>query len=148
MPRVAKRVVLDTNILLAATDEGRSEHARALASLNEWPGAGVALYASGQILREYLCVATRPADENGLGLAQADALANVQALSRRMRLLTENYKVMNRLHELLDTIECMGKQVHDANIVATMLVHGVDTLVTLNRDDFSRFGDQIAVVLP
>jgi predicted nucleic acid-binding protein len=43
-------------------------------------------------------------------------------------------------------VECAGKQVHDANVVATMLVHGVDTLVTLNSDDFVRFSGHIQVV--
>jgi predicted nucleic acid-binding protein len=73
---VARRVLLDTNILVAATDRRRAEHALAVAALNEWPVAGTTLYTSGQILREYLSVATRPAAQNGLGLSQPDALAN------------------------------------------------------------------------
>ena len=32
-----------------------------------------------------------------------------------------------------------GKQVHDANIVATMLAHGVGRLLTFNVADFQRF---------
>jgi predicted nucleic acid-binding protein len=72
--KVADRVVLDTNVLLAATDTGRVDE-----------------------------------------------------------------KVSERLLALLDDVSCAGKQVHDANIVATMLVHGVDTLVTINTDDFTRF---------
>lgn len=42
-------------------------------------------------------------------------------------------------------IECRGKQVHDANIVATMSMHGIETLVTLNVDDFARFTDRIEI---
>jgi predicted nucleic acid-binding protein len=57
---VAERALLDTNVLLAATDEGRDQHARAIETLDEWPAAGTTLYTSGQILREYLAVATRP----------------------------------------------------------------------------------------
>ncbi len=55
---VADRVVLDTNVLIAATDQGRPEHARALSALIDWPAAGTALYSTGQVLREYLSVAT------------------------------------------------------------------------------------------
>src|SRR5699024_8228052 len=135
----ADRVVLDTNVLLAATDEGRAEHQRALAVLNDWPGRGATLYASGQILREYLAVATRPVEHNGLGLSRPDATANVRAVRGRIRLLAENDKVSDRLLELVNEIACAGKQVHDANVVATMLVHGVDAIVTLNTDDFARF---------
>lgn len=143
---VADRAVLDTNILLAATDEARKDHEDALAAINLWPASGVVLYTSGQILREYLAVATRPVGHNGLGMTRPDAVANVRALRARLNLLTEDSKVSGRLLELLDTVECRGKQVHDANVVATMLVHGIDTVVTLNLADFARFGHEIHVV--
>ncbi len=142
----ADRAVLDTNVLLAATDEARQEHQQAVAALNAWPAVGLVLYTSGQITREYLAVATRPAGQNGLGLTRPDAVANVRALRARLNLLAEDVKVSNRLLELLDTVECTGKQVHDANVVATMLVHGIDTVVTLNVNDFARFGDHVQVV--
>ena len=77
------RAMLDTNVLLAATDEGRAEHDQALEIVNDWPGRGTTLYTSGQIMREYLAVATRPAERNGLGLKLADALANVRAFRGR-----------------------------------------------------------------
>lgn len=142
---VADRAVLDTNVLLAATDEARQEHEQAVAAINVWPASGLVLYTSGQILREYLAVATRPADQNGLGMARSDAVANVRALRARLNLLAEDTKVSDRLLELLETVECAGKQVHDANVVATMLVHGIDTVVTMNVDDFVRFADHVQV---
>ena len=144
--KVAERALLYTNILLAATDEGRSEHARARAILAEWPAAGTVLYTSGQILREYLCVATRPVSRNGLGMKQSDAISNVRALQGRLSLLDEGPKVTARLLQLLDTVLCSGKHVHDANVVATMLVHGVDTLATINVSDFERFADHVTIV--
>lgn len=142
----AERVVLDTNVLLAASDEGRDDHADAMASLNAWPASGVALYTSGQILREYLAVATRPADNNGLGMERSAAVANVRALRERLRLLAEDGKVADRLLQVLDEVECTGKHVHDANVVATMLVHGIDTIATSNVEDFARFRDRVHVI--
>jgi len=141
----ADRAVLDTNVLLAATDEARQEHEQAVSAINDWPASGLVLYTSGQILREYLAVATRPVGQNGLGMAQPDAVANVRALRARLNLLAEDIKVSDRLLELLEAVECAGKQVHDANVVATMLVHGIDTVVTMNVDDFARFGDHVQV---
>lgn len=143
---VADRAVLDTNVLLAATDEAREEHEYAVAAINLWPASGVVLYTSGQIVREYLAVATRPADHNGLGMTQSDAVANIRALRARLNLLADDVKMSDRLLEVLDGAHCAGKQVHDANVVATMLVHGVDTIVTMNVDDFTRFGDHVQVV--
>ncbi|MGH3320832.1 MAG: type II toxin-antitoxin system VapC family toxin [Streptosporangiaceae bacterium] len=139
-------MILDTNVLLAATDEGRAEHGEALAMLDHWPGEGATLYASGQILREYLAVATRPADHNGLGLSRSDAVTNVRAIRERTRLLAENAKVSDRLLELVKETACGGKQIHDANVVATMLVHGVDAIVTMNVDDFARFDQHVTVI--
>lgn len=143
---VADRAVLDTNVLLAATDEGRQEHESALAAINIWPASGLVLYTSGQIMREYLAVATRPVQVNGLGISRSDAVANVRALRSRLTLLAEDVKVSERLLQLLDEIECAGARVHDANVVATMLVHGIDAIVTRNVDDFARFGAYVRVV--
>jgi predicted nucleic acid-binding protein len=39
-----------------------------------------------------------------------------------------------------------GKQVHDANIVATMLVYGIPKLLTHNTTDFARFSELITVL--
>lgn len=144
--KVADRAILDTNVLLAASDTGRSEYASARAALDEWPARGTALYSSGQILREYLSVATRPEERNGLGLSMTSSIANVRALRERLRTLAEGEKVSVRLLALLEEINCAGKQVHDANIVATMLVHGIDTVVTLNVADFARFQQHVKVV--
>jgi predicted nucleic acid-binding protein len=96
------------------------------------------LCTNGQILRENLSVATRPVAQNGLGLAPPDAVANVRSLRRHLRFLGEIDKVSERLLMLLDDVACHGKQAHDANLVATMLVHGVETILTMNVDDFVR----------
>ena len=140
------RVMLDTNVLLAATDEGRAEHRDALTILNRWPAGDTTLCTSGQVLREYLAVATRPAEKNGLGLKLPDALGNVHAICERTTLLAEDSKVADRLLGLLADVECGGKQVHDANVIATMLVHGVGTVVTMNLDDFVRFEGYVNLV--
>ena len=97
-------------------------------------------------MREYLAVATRPIERNGLSLNLVDALANVRALRGRTSLLAEDGKVADRLLALLDDIDCGGKQVHDANVVATMLVHGIDAVVTINLDDFTRFARRVRLI--
>ncbi len=141
------RVMVDTNVLLAATDQGRAEHRDALAILNDWPAGHTTLCVSGQILREYLAVATRPADRNGLGLKSPDALGNVGAIRERTTLLAEGAKTTDRLLGLLADVDCGGKQAHDANVIATMLVHGIGTVVTMNVDDFARFRQYVNLVM-
>lgn len=142
------RAFLDTNVLLAATDEARADHRGAIDILNVWPARGTVLYASGQIFREYLVVATRPIDVNGLGLPLEAALGNTAAFATRVDSLPEDERVRRRLEEILRTVGCTGRQIHDANVVATMLAHGVETVVTSNVADFVRFGHLIDVVEP
>lgn len=140
-----KVVLVDTNVLLSATAPLRPLHRAALTVLNDWPNQGTILAASSQVLREYLVVATRPADVNGLGLGVDDALANVAAFRGRMRLLLESEAAWTRLQALAATYSCLGKRIHDANVVATALVNGVTRLVTANVEDFSRFVAEIEV---
>ncbi len=53
--------------------------------------------------------------------------------------------ITTRLMTLLRTHPTSGKQVHDANVVATMLAYGIDTLLTLNIDDLKQFADVISL---
>ena len=138
----AALVVVDTNVLLAATDRSRAAHAAATAFLND-DGRRLALTA--QIVREYLAVATRPVEANGFGLAGADAVANVKEFLDDMDVLSEDTLTTARLMDLIDRQAAAGKQVHDANVVAVALAHHASAIVTDNTRHFSRFGDLIAV---
>ena len=55
---------------------------------------------------------------------------------------------MDQLLELCGTVQVGGKQVHDANIVATMLTHGERRLLTMNTKDFRRHGARIELISP
>ena len=138
---VGEVVFVDTNVLLSATDESRAHHREAFRLIAESGTRGVHLAASGQILREYLVVATRPAEVNGLGLAVADATANLQQFLRYLHTYDETESVAGRLRDLGLGHGLRGKRFHDANIVATMAAHGIRTLVTENEDDFTAFDD-------
>ena len=40
------------------------------------------------------------------------------------------------------------RQVHDANLIATMLAHGEHRILTFNDADFRRFADLIEIQAP
>ena len=134
-----ERLFCDTNVLLSAVDRKRTLHRQALHVLNALPTQGTELCLSGQIVREFLVVCTRPVDVNGLGLSPRLAIRNVEAIIERSTILDENRGVATRLRHLARTARCTGKQLHDANIVATMQEHGLSRLVTGNLTDFRRF---------
>ena len=71
------RVLLDTNVLVAATDEARSGHVRAREFLADEDRE---LIVTAQVVREYLVMATRPQDVNGLGLPGDTAASNLDDL--------------------------------------------------------------------
>ena len=61
--------------------------------------------------------------------------------------VVENFRpgVMERLVALCREIPVGGRQVHDANIVATMLAHDERQLLTLNTSHFQRYRGQITL---
>lgn len=144
MTSTAEPLLVDTNVLLEATDDRRPHHAEAQTLLAERPG----LVLAAQVVREYLAVATRPVAANGLGMPMANALANVSEFRRRIRLLPEERPILPTFLALIERVTCAGKRVHDAHIVATALAHRVRTIVSLNRDDLAGFIGEVAVVSP
>jgi predicted nucleic acid-binding protein len=140
-------VFLDTNILLSASDRARTSHLPCSTIVRKAIEAGVTLCVSGQVLREYLVVATRPASQNGFGLPVSDALHNLSRFRARVSVLDESTDVARELARLVQAYSITGKRIHDANLVATMSVHGVDELVTENGDDFGVF-QSITIVSP
>ena len=61
-------------------------------------------------------------------------------------MLEDGPEVTETLLALLQEIPVGGRQIHHANIVATMLAHGERRLLTFNTADFRRFGDRIELV--
>ena len=147
VPKVGDLLFIDTNVLLTATDESRPHHDAARRLITQSDRHSLHPAVSGQILREYLVVATRPVSANGLGLDTRDAIRNVKAFLRYVRLYDETEATAARLRRLGLEHHLRGKRFHDANIAATMSVHGIRALVTDNVRDFASFADIDAVAL-
>ena len=135
------RLFCDTNVFLNAVDRKRLLNAQALHALNTFPNQGVELCISGQVLREFLAVCTRSRDANGLGLGLKQSIENAEAIIERSSILEETRAVTTSLLGLVARGKCIGKQVHDANIVATMVGHGLRKLLTDNLMHMKRFSE-------
>lgn len=136
------RVVVDTNVLLAATDRSRATHLVAVEFLNSDERR---LCLTPQIVREYLAVATRPREVNGFGLSGDDAAANMGQFLEDMDILAENAGTTDAVINMVARGSSLGKQVHDANIVGVALRGGASTIVTDNVRHFARFADLITI---
>lgn len=62
------------------------------------------------------------------------------------RILEDGPAVTETLVRLCREVPVGGRQIHDANIVATMLAHGERRLLTFNTSDFRRYGERIELV--
>ncbi|MGC9312860.1 MAG: type II toxin-antitoxin system VapC family toxin [Sediminispirochaetaceae bacterium] len=133
--------LVDTNILLTATDRSRTEHSLAREVFLQARTAGVHLCITGQIIREYVVVCTRPVEVNGLGLTYTEAIHNIETFKRLMLFLEETEPVTIELISLVRKFKLSGKSIHDANIIAIMHEQNIRMLITQNPDDFADFPD-------
>jgi predicted nucleic acid-binding protein len=108
---------------------------------------GRALWISFPILREYLATATRPL-ATSLALPMGTAIADVRRFQQVFYVAEDSPAVLDRLLALLGAHFGAGRQVHDTNIVATMLGHGIYRLLTFNAADFRRFAGIIQLEPP
>lgn len=140
-----KGVFLDTNVLIYANNLASPFCAAARARLSELRASGVSIWISRQVMREYLAVMTRQGVFEQ-PLERSAVLADLERFEAQFRLADEGAAVFATLKRLVRETAVGGKQVHDANIVATMLANGIPTLLTGNVSDFKRFGDSIELV--
>ena len=136
---------VDTNVLLRARILEAPDHQAARASLESALGQNEPIRISRQILREYLAVITRP-QTWPIPIAREDALEDVERLATTFEILEDGPQVTDWLFLLCRQVAVGGKQIHDANIVATMMAHGERRLLTFNVADFRRFEDRIQLV--
>lgn len=138
---------LDTNVLIYASIKEAPEHQMVRNFIDRHLLLGTPLFISRQVLREYLAVLSRP-QPNCNPIPQATLLSWLKTWRDKCQTLDDNALVMETLWNLFASTPFAGKQVHDANIVATMFSYGLDTLVTANTSDFVRFTPKLKLIDP
>jgi predicted nucleic acid-binding protein len=138
-------VFVDTNVLVYFTFAHFAEHQAARQRLAECERLPVTLWTSRQVLREFLAVTTRPGFLTPLP-PPSFLVKTVQAFENQFQIAADDAEVTTRLMELVEDPGAQGKQVHDANIVATMRRHQISHLVTHNAADFRRYAPWIVIV--
>ncbi len=139
------RYLLDTNVLLSSLRRGSAQREEAKRAVQKLLQAGDDLLVTPQVLIEFWSVATRPAEANGMGLEPSFVGRYVERIGLRFPELPDVKDVFKNWLALVKTHERRGKQVHDARLVAVMLTHGVENLLTFNADDFGRYQEIKAV---
>ncbi len=140
-------VFLDTNFLLRANISTAPLHLQTLSLLKDLWENDTELWISRQVLREFLASVTRSQTFMS-PLPAAIAVEQTRYLQKRFLVANETPPVTDKLLELIEQIPTGGKQIHDANIAATMIVQGIKQLLTYNAGDFIRFSGYITVISP
>lgn len=141
----AEKLFVDTNVLVYATDTQSPFYVQAVNALDISLMNGADLVISSQVLREYLAVTTRLRVSNP-DVSLEDILESVRTFRQAFEVAEDNDKVLNNLLNLLGDISVAGKQIHDANIVATMQANNIRSLLTHNTADFKRFSHLIELI--
>ena len=139
--------LLDSNILLRISKNDDPQHPVIVQALRALVGQGLRLCYTSQTLGEFWNASTRPLDKNGFGLtvAETDRLAHV--IERDFEFLPDSREVHDRWRTLLVAQNIQGVQVHDARLAASMYVHRIGQILTINVRDFRRF-DGLRVLHP
>ena len=142
--RLADKVFLDSNILLRALIPQMERHQLCADLLIRLLRSATEVWVSGQVLREFLVRATHPRTLKRPLLTQT-ALNRLNLSTLGFYFAQETEVSHNILRELLTEYQIFSTSIHDANHVATMLAHGIDTLYTLDGG-LVRFANRITVL--
>jgi predicted nucleic acid-binding protein len=145
MAKMVDKLFIDTNILLYANLVSSPFNSVARQRLQAYHESNTELWINRQVIREYLTNISK-LNPSLPKVVTADHLLDFQSLIQDFMIADESESTSNHLFNLLNQVPCGGKQVHDANIVATMLQQDIKYILTYNVADFVRFNDLIQIV--
>jgi predicted nucleic acid-binding protein len=129
--------LVDTNVLVRLAVPADPRHLCARRAVEALAEEG--LYVGSQNFVELWNVATRPTESNGLGQTITVTDGLLKSLEQAFSRLPEPLETYDRWRELVVRFGVSGVKVHDARLVALMLVNDVDRILTFNVEDFRRY---------
>jgi predicted nucleic acid-binding protein len=131
--------LVDTNILLRLVQPDSPQYGIIRECTDRLWARGAELFYTSQNLAEFWNVCTRPADRNGFGFSVAETDERAVLIEAKFSFAAESEATHQEWRRIVVAAKVSGIQVHDARLVATMQVHGIGNLLTLNGKDFHRF---------
>ncbi|MEC4817949.1 MAG: type II toxin-antitoxin system VapC family toxin [Scytonema sp. PMC 1069.18] len=137
--------LVDTNVLLRSVEPSHPMYGDATKATSTLLRRGERLCIVPQNLIEFWNVYTRPLERNGLGHTSVEVEAEINRLKTVFPLLLDTEAIYQEWEQLVVTYSVRGINVHDARLVAAMLVHGLTHILTFNISDFNRYSEITAV---
>lgn len=131
--------LVDTNVLLRFVDTSNQDHKAAQNVVLFVQQQGQKLCISSQNCVEFWNVMTRPKVNNGFGFSTSHAEQALEQVERLFTVITESAATYRQWRKLVIQYGVSGVQVHDARLVATMLVLRLRYILTFNSKDFVRY---------
>ena len=133
-------LAVDTNILVYAHRREAAEHAAASAIVRSLAEGAQPWAVPWPCLYEFFSVVTNPKIWRDTASTPSQAWAQIDAWlgSPSLRLLAETPEFGRVLARFLDRPRVRGGIVHDARVAALCVAHGIEALLTRDRD-FSLF---------
>lgn len=141
------KFLVDTNILTRSAEPGDPLYKPATDALATIRAQGHSLCLVPQNLYEFWVVMTRPQVVNGLGKTAVEAAHELAAVQALFPILDDTPALYPEWERLVIASGVVGKNAHDARLVASRSVHGLSHLLTFNGPDFRRFPN-ITVIDP
>ncbi len=139
--------LVDTSLLARLANTADAQYAIALNAVVELHRRGEILHLTPQVLIEFRNVATRPKAQNGLELSAREAVQKAAAFEEVFPLLTESSNIYPTWKTIVEGLGIIGKQVHDARLVAICQVHGVTHFLTFNIAHFTRLAGSLPKIV-
>ena len=139
------RYLADTNILLRLVKPDDSDYSLVRTAVNALWSAGHDLCYTSQNLGEFWNVCTRPPDRNGFGLSIAETDSRARLIEEDLIILPDSPQIHFEWRQMVVRHSVSGAQVHDARLVAVMMVHGLSQILTFNASDFVRYSSITAL---
>src|SRR4051794_19916414 len=130
--------LVDTSILLRLANTSDAQEALARQTVLALHRQGERLHVAPQNLIEFRNAATRPASDNGLGLSLNTVAQQTATFEALFLLVDETPDIYPAWKLLVHAAGIIGKQVHDARLVAICDVHELTHVLTFNVRHFHR----------
>lgn len=141
------KYLLDTNILLRASDRASSHYDLAVNSVASLIAQGHECIITSQVLIEFWVVATRPIEVNGLGWSTERTEAKINQLISQFTVVEETEAILPCWLELVTRYQIKGKRTHDARLMAVAIAFSISHILTFNPKDFTKV-TELTIVHP
>ncbi len=129
-------LAVDTNVLVYAHRREAAVHERASSIMRELAEGSSAWAIPWPCIYEFFSVATNPRIWKDTATSPVDAWAQIEAwlASPTVQVLSETSTFRKHLGRYLAHPSVRGPIVHDARVAALCIAHGVECLITRDRD--------------